>query len=406
MDELKRSVDYSRKRLQAIRNCEDHVADILWKSTQKIIAASKRYRGAGRLTNESALLSYAKNVTADAEESINSYISAYSKVSCKILGIDNENIESFLVSDIYGKTTSERNAVYLGNFAEDIVRMIKAGTLMGYSDQQLLSSIRTGYKDPYHTSVITKAKRKDINIDGPSYGKGYYKNAYPNTASPSTITVTGIKEPLPVMHCGADSLAQYKIGQTITLLLTSEGKKMGKTQAGAVWLDPEKTSPYDFYQYWRNIGDADVLKCLRMLTFLPLEQIDEMDKWEGAQLNQAKEILAFELTKLVHSEEEAQKAQDAARALFSQGGDRSNMPSAALSAGDLTDGQISVVDLMVKGGLAPSKGEARRLIQQGGVEIDGAKVTDTAAQISAQALGGEGVTVKKGKKTFLKVTLA
>ena len=180
MDELKRSVDYSRKRLQAIRNCESHISDILWKTTQKVITASKRYRGAGRLTNESALLSYAKNVTAEAEESINSYISAYSKVSCKILGIDSENIESFLVSDIYGKTTSERNAVYLGNFAEDIVRMIKAGTLMGYSDQQLLSSIRTGYKDPYHTSVITKAKRKDINIDVPSYGKGYYKNAYQN----------------------------------------------------------------------------------------------------------------------------------------------------------------------------------------------------------------------------------
>ena len=164
MDELKRSVDYSRKRLQAIRNCESHISDILWKSTQKIITASKRYRGAGRLTNESALLSYAKNVTAEAEESINSYISAYSKASCKILGIDSENIESFLVSDIYGKTTSERNAVYLGNFAEDIVRMIKAGTLMGYSDQQLLSSIRTGYKDPYHTSVITKAKNAYQNI--------------------------------------------------------------------------------------------------------------------------------------------------------------------------------------------------------------------------------------------------
>lgn len=179
-NELKRSVDYSRKRLQAIRNCESKVSDILWKSTQKIISASKRYRVADRLTNESALLSYAKNVTAEAEDSINSYISAYSKASCKILGIDSENIESFLVSDIYGKTTSERNAVYLGNFAEDIVRMIKAGTLMGYSDQQILSSIRTGYKDPYRTSVITKAKRKDINIDVPSYGKGYYKNAYQN----------------------------------------------------------------------------------------------------------------------------------------------------------------------------------------------------------------------------------
>ena len=209
---------------------------------------------------------------------------------------------------------------------------------------------------------------------------------------------------------GGTELIRRKLGKdayamTITLLLTSEGKKMGKTQAGAVWLDPEKTSPYDFYQYWRNVDDADVLKCLRMLTFLPLELIDEMDKWEGAQLNQAKEILAFELTKLVHSEEEAQKAQDAARALFSQGGDRSNMPSATLSAGDLTDGQITVVDLLVKGGLAPSKGEARRLIQQGGVEIDGTKVTDTAAQVSAQALEGEGITVKKGKKTFLKVTL-
>ena len=209
---------------------------------------------------------------------------------------------------------------------------------------------------------------------------------------------------------GGTELIRRKLGKdayamTITLLLTSEGKKMGKTQAGAVWLDPEKTSPYDFYQYWRNVDDADVLKCLRMLTFLPLEQIDEMDKWEGAQLNQAKEILAFELTKLVHSEEEAQKAQDAARALFFQGGDRSNMPSATLSAGDLTDGQITVVDLLVKGGLAPSKGEARRLIQQGGVEIDGTKVTDTAAQVSAQALEGEGITVKKGKKTFLKVTL-
>ena len=160
MDELKRSVDYSRKRLQAIRNCESKVADILWKTAQKVITASKRYRVAGRLTNESALLSYAKNVTAEAEESINSYISAYSKASCKILGIDSENIESFLVSDIYGKTTSERNAVYLGNFAEDIVRMIKAGTLMGYSDQQLLSSIRTGYKT--HITHQSSPKRREM----------------------------------------------------------------------------------------------------------------------------------------------------------------------------------------------------------------------------------------------------
>ena len=175
------------------------------------------------------------------------------------------------------------------------------------------------------------------------------------------------------MQCGGDDqwsnmlggteLIRRKLGKdayamTITLLLTSEGKKMGKTQAGAVWLDPEKTSPYEFYQYWRNIDDADVLKCLRMLTFLPLEQIDEMDKWEGAQLNRAKEILAFELTKLVHDEVEAQKAQDAARALFAQGGDRSNMPTTTLTDADLSDGKLSVVDLMVKCGLAPSKGEA------------------------------------------------
>lgn len=179
-NELKRSVDYSRKRLQAIRNCEDHVASTLWSAANKIISSSKKYRTGKNLRNEASLLREAKSIAGEAEESINSYISAYSKASCKILGIDSENIESFLVSDIYGKTTSERNAVYLGNFAEDIVRMIKAGTLMGYSDQQLLSSIRTGYKDPYHTSVITKAKRKDINIDVPSYGKGYYRNAYQN----------------------------------------------------------------------------------------------------------------------------------------------------------------------------------------------------------------------------------
>ena len=180
MDELKRSVDYSRKRLQAIRNCEDHIASILWSAANKIISRSKKYRVGKSLRNEASLLREARNITGEAEENINSYISAYSKAACKTLGIDSENIESFLVSDIYGKTTSERNAAYLGNFAEDIVRMIKAGTLMGYSDQQLLSSIRTGYKDPYHTSVITKAKRKDINIDVPSYGKGYYKNAYQN----------------------------------------------------------------------------------------------------------------------------------------------------------------------------------------------------------------------------------
>ncbi|WP_294513961.1 tyrosine--tRNA ligase [uncultured Intestinimonas sp.] len=210
---------------------------------------------------------------------------------------------------------------------------------------------------------------------------------------------------------GGTELIRRKLGKdayamTITLLLTSEGKKMGKTQAGAVWLDPEKTSPYDFYQYWRNVDDADVLKCLRMLTELPLEQIDEMDHWEGAQLNRAKEILAFELTKLVHSEEEAQKAQDAARALFSTGGDKSNMPTTELSNGDLTDGQITVVDLMVKCGLTPSKGEARRLIQQGGVELNGEKVTDTAAVVVAAALEGEGATIKKGKKVFHRAVLA
>ena len=209
---------------------------------------------------------------------------------------------------------------------------------------------------------------------------------------------------------GGTDLIRRKLGKdayamTITLLLTSEGKKMGKTQAGAVWLDPEKTSPYEFYQYWRNIDDADVLKCLRMLTFLPLEQIDEMDKWEGAQLNRAKEILAFELTKLVHDEAEAQKAQDAARALFAQGGDRSNMPTTTLSAADLTDGQIAVVDLMVACGLTSSKGEARRLIQQGGVELSGVKVTDTAAVCSADAMQGEGITIKKGKKVFHRAIL-
>ncbi|WP_276856310.1 tyrosine--tRNA ligase [Intestinimonas timonensis] len=210
---------------------------------------------------------------------------------------------------------------------------------------------------------------------------------------------------------GGTELIRRKLGKdahamTITLLLNSEGKKMGKTQSGAVWLDPNKTSPYDFYQYWRNVGDADVLKCLRMLTFLPLEQIDEMDKWEGAQLNTAKEILAFELTQLVHGTEEAQKAQDAAKALFSTGGDKSNMPTTQLSAGDLTDGQITVVDLLVKCGLTPSKGEARRLIQQGGVELNGEKVTDIAAVVTVSALEGEGTTIKKGKKVFHRAVLA
>ena len=209
---------------------------------------------------------------------------------------------------------------------------------------------------------------------------------------------------------GGTELIRRKLGKdahamTITLLLNSEGKKMGKTASGAVWLDPNKTSPYEFYQYWRNIGDADVLKCLRMLTFLPIEQIDEMDKWEGAQLNTAKEILAFELTQLVHGTEEAQKAQDAARALFSTGGDKSNMPATVLTEADLTDGAIGVLDLMLKCGLVPSKKEARRLIEQGGVELDGQKVTDVSAAVTADQLAGEGVTIKKGKKVFHRASL-
>ena len=204
---------------------------------------------------------------------------------------------------------------------------------------------------------------------------------------------------------GGTELIRKKLGKdayamTITLLLNSEGKKMGKTASGAVWLDPTKTTPYEFYQYWRNVGDADVLKCLRMLTFLPLEQIDEMDKWEGERLNTAKEILAFELTKLVHSEEEAQKAQDAARALFVGGGDLANMPTTTLTSADFTDGSIGALDLMVKCGLAPSKKEARRLVEQGGVEAAGAKVTDPTTRFDAAAFSGEGLMLKKGKKVF------
>ena len=209
---------------------------------------------------------------------------------------------------------------------------------------------------------------------------------------------------------GGTELIRRKLGKdayamTITLLLTSEGKKMGKTQKGAVWLDPAKTTPYEFYQYWRNIGDADVLKRLRMLTDLPLEQIDAMDKWEGAQLNTAKEVLAYELTKLVHSEEEAVKAQDAARALFSQGGDKANMPTTTLTDGDLTDGAVAVLDLMLKCGLAPSKKEARRLVEQGGVEADGVKVTDITRVFTADELSGEGVILKKGKKVYHRALL-
>ena len=204
---------------------------------------------------------------------------------------------------------------------------------------------------------------------------------------------------------GGTELIRRKLGKdahamTITLLLNSEGKKMGKTASGAVWLDPNKTSPYDFYQYWRNVGDDDVLKCIRMLTFLPLEEIDKMDTWEGAQLNTAKEILAYELTKLVHGEEEAAKAQQTARGLFSKGGDTANMPATALTAEDLKGGTIGIMDLMHKCGLVPSKGEARRLVQQGGVEVAGEKVKDIGASFTAQQLSGEGLVIKKGKKVF------
>ena len=198
-------------------------------------------------------------------------------------------------------------------------------------------------------------------------------------------------------------LGENAYGMTIALLLTSEGKKMGKTQAGAVWLDPEKTSPYDFYQYWRNVDDSDVIKCLRMLTFLPLEEIDRMEKWEGSEINRAKEILAFELTKLVHNEEEAKKAQDAARALFSVGGDISNMPSTRLVDTDFCDGAIAITDLLVKTGLVPSKSEARRAIDQGGVEAAGEKISDIGVRFTRQQLQGEGIILKRGKKAFNRV---
>ncbi len=192
---------------------------------------------------------------------------------------------------------------------------------------------------------------------------------------------------------------------TITLLLNSEGKKMGKTQSGAVWLDPNKTTPYEFYQYWRNVADADVLKCLRMLTFLPLEQIDEMDKWEGSQLNTAKEILAFELTKLVHGEDEASKAQSAAKALFAGGADDSNTPTTEISKDELTDDEIDVISLLVKSTLAKTRSDGRRAIEQGGVSIDGEKISDVKAVVSADKLA-EGILLKKGKKNFRKITLA
>ncbi len=205
-------------------------------------------------------------------------------------------------------------------------------------------------------------------------------------------------------------LIRRKLGKdayamTITLLLNSEGKKMGKTASGAVWLDPNKTSPYDFYQYWRNVGDADVLKCIRMLTFLPLEQIDEMDQWQGSQLNTAKEILAYELTKLVHGEEEAAKAQEAARALFGGGGDSANMPTTTLTAAQFENGTIGVMKLLVACGLCASNGEARRLIQQGGVIINDKKVESIDAAYDQADFAGDGVIIKKGKKVYHKAVV-
>ena len=207
---------------------------------------------------------------------------------------------------------------------------------------------------------------------------------------------------------GGTELIRRKLGKdahamTITLLLNSEGKKMGKTQSGAVWLDPNKTSPFDFYQYWRNIADADVLKCLRMLTFLPLEQIDEMDKWEGSQLNQAKEILAFELTKLVHGEEEAAKAQEGARALFSAGGSTVNMPTSELTKEDFRENTIDILTVLTKSGLASSRSEARRNVEQGGVSLNGETVKDIHAAFEKELFAGDGIVVKRGKKNFKKV---
>ena len=204
---------------------------------------------------------------------------------------------------------------------------------------------------------------------------------------------------------GGTELIRRKLGKdahamTITLLLNSEGKKMGKTASGAVWLDPNKTTPFEFYQYWRNVGDADVLKCIRMLTFLPLEQINEMDSWEGAQLNTAKEILAYELTKLVHGEAEANKAQEAARALFGGSGSSENMPATELTAADFADGQIDAMALLVKCGLCPSKGEARRLVQQGGVAVNDEKVASIDVTFGQDLFAGDGAIIKKGKKVF------
>ena len=209
---------------------------------------------------------------------------------------------------------------------------------------------------------------------------------------------------------GGTELIRRKLGKdayamTITLLLNSEGKKMGKTQKGAVWLDPNKTSPFEFYQYWRNVGDADVLKCIRMLTFLPLEEIEKMDSWEGSQLNQAKEILAYELTKLVHGEEEAEKAQASARALFSAG-NAENMPTFELTDEDFMDGKIDILGVVAKAGLTASRSEARRAVEQGGVTVNGEKVTDIKTTYEKDAFAGEGMIVKRGKKNFKRVVMS
>lgn len=209
---------------------------------------------------------------------------------------------------------------------------------------------------------------------------------------------------------GGTELIRRKLGKdahamTITLLTDSQGNKMGKTAGNAVWLDPNKTSPFDFYQYWRNVGDADVLKCLRMLTFLPLEQINEMDSWEGAKLNEAKEILAFELTKMVHGEEEAAKAHEGAKALFGAGGNTENMPTTEIGRDELADGKIGVLDLLLKTGLTASKGEGRRLVQQGGISVNDEKVTDAAKEFTDADFTDDQLIVKKGKKVFHKVVL-
>ena len=207
---------------------------------------------------------------------------------------------------------------------------------------------------------------------------------------------------------GGTELIRRKLGKdahamTITLLTDSQGHKMGKTAGNAVWLDPNKTTPYDFYQYWRNVGDSDVLKCIRMLTFLPLKQIDEMDKWEGSQLNRAKEILAYELTALVHGEEEAKKAEESAKALFGAGGNNANMPTSTLTDADFENGNINVLSMLVATGLCPSRGEARRLVQQGGVMVDDVKVASIDESLARERFEGEGIIVRKGKKVYHRV---